>query len=98
MNILKKLVQESYFSIIQYDLEDSEEMHQVLSQSRISKRNAENCESTMKLIYENGEAVKLVEIEEGNYLEDVSQKIKEGLEFISQVKGRNRFAQYGTCF
>ena len=26
------------------------------------------------------------------------KRYKEGLEFINQVKGRNRFAQYGTCF
>lgn len=69
-NIFKKKTTESYFSQPQYDIDETDRMHEILSYSRISKSSAENSEFAMKLIYENGVAIKLYEIEEGEYCEE----------------------------
>jgi hypothetical protein len=59
----------SYFSNVIWDLNESEEMHLILAQSKIDKKTAESLEGAMKVVYKNGVAKEIIYIEEGEYEE-----------------------------
>lgn len=69
MNLFKKKTV-AYFSEIQYDLDEGETLHSILSQTRIDKRTAETMEGAMKIVYEKGVARKMFSIEDGDYMEE----------------------------
>jgi len=69
LNIFKT-TKEAFFSIIKYELEESDDTHEILAQSRIDKETAENMEGAMKIIYKNDKAHKIIEIEEGEYIDE----------------------------
>lgn len=59
----------SYYSNVIWDLNESEEMHLILAQSKIDKKTAESLEGAMKVVYKNGVAKEIIWIEEGEYEE-----------------------------
>jgi len=59
----------SYYSNVIWDLEESEEMHLILAQSKIDKKTAESLEGAMKVVYKDGVAKEVIWIEEGEYEE-----------------------------
>lgn len=69
LKMFKKDKKESFFSNVIFDMEESEEMHEILSQSRIDISTAENMEGAMKVIYKNNNAHEMIWIEEGDYLD-----------------------------
>ena len=76
LKIFKRDKKESYFSNVIFDMEESEEMHEILSQSRIDRLTAENIEGAMKVIYRNNIAYEMIWIEEGDYLEVEKVRLK----------------------
>lgn len=72
----KKNIKESYFSNVFYELEESEEMHRILKQSRIDKQAAESLYGAMKVVYKNGVATKIVNIEEGEIEEEEIEDVR----------------------
>ena len=83
MWFLKKKKEVAYYSNYILDLEESEEMHLVLAQSKIDRRSAENMYSAIKLIYEDGLAKEIIPIEEGEYEE--KEKVRYSTKPISHV-------------
>lgn len=65
-----------FFSNVIFDMDDTEEMHEILSQSRIDQSAAENMEGAMMVLYRDDMAFEMVWIEEGNYLDTVKVRYK----------------------
>jgi len=76
LNLFKRKLKESYFSSFIFEIEDSEEMHQILAQTRIDKPTAENMHGAMKVIYKNEVADELILIEEGDYVDTEKVRYK----------------------
>jgi hypothetical protein len=57
----------AYYSNMIWDLDNSDDMHLVLAQSKIDKDTAENMESAMKLVYEDGVAKEVIWMKDGEY-------------------------------
>jgi hypothetical protein len=57
----------AYYSNVIWDLNESEEMHLILAQSKIDRKTAESLEGAMKVVYKNGVAKEITWIEEGEY-------------------------------
>lgn len=55
----------AYYSNVIWDLDESDENHIILAQSKIDKDTAENIESAMKLVYEEGVAKEVIWMKDG---------------------------------
>lgn len=69
-NFFKKTQAVSFFIGQEYDMTDSEKLHKILSETRIDESTAENLESAMKLVYQNGILSEMYSIEEGHYTDE----------------------------